>query len=89
MTIEKSARKPGAQAESAAAPPPTTDLPSEPGVGAPTAFVISSQVAGFRRAGRAWSTAPETVPADELSAAQIAALRADPMLVVEPIFGSE
>ncbi|MBO3701057.1 MAG: hypothetical protein J5W83_00750 [Candidatus Accumulibacter sp.] len=57
--------------------------------GTPTAFAISSRVEGFRRAGRAWSKAPETVPADVLSDEQLAAMQAEPMLVVEPVFGAE
>jgi hypothetical protein len=38
---------------------------------------------GHRRAGRAWSSARETVSANEFTPAQIEALEADPHLVVE------
>jgi hypothetical protein len=60
-----------------------------PGDKAPQAFEISSRAEGFRRAGRAWSKAPQTVLADELSAEQLAALQSEPMLVVVPVFAAE
>jgi hypothetical protein len=44
-------------------------------------YVISRQE-GFRRAGRAWSAQPTTVPVDELSEEQIEALVREPMLRV-------
>lgn len=43
---------------------------------------VSAKVAGFRRAGRAWSTTPEDVPASEFTKEQIAQLKADPSLTV-------
>lgn len=46
---------------------------------------ITARQAGFRRAGRAWSTTPTDVPAKELSKDQIAALRAESNLIVEDI----
>lgn len=44
--------------------------------------MVVSEVEGFRRAGRAWSRAPITVPIDELSEAQILALEQEPLLAV-------
>lgn len=43
---------------------------------------ITARRDGFRRAGRAWTVAPQDVPADTLSDDQLAALRAEPMLTV-------
>ena len=51
------------------------------------ALIVRSKVHGFRRAGRAWGSEPETVPADEFSAEQIEALLADPMLDVAVVAG--
>lgn len=45
-------------------------------------LIVSSRTQGFRRAGRAWGTAPETVEAAEFTDAQIEALLAEPMLAV-------
>lgn len=44
---------------------------------------ICAKTAGFRRAGRAWLTAPVTVEASEFSAEQIEQLKAEPMLIVK------
>jgi hypothetical protein len=49
------------------------------------ALRITARREGFRRAGRAWSTAPDEVPASEFSAGQIAALKAEPLLLVVDI----
>lgn len=46
---------------------------------------VQSAVAGFRRAGRAWPAAPTDVPVAELTKAQIAALKAEPRLVVTDV----
>jgi hypothetical protein len=46
---------------------------------------VSAKVAGFRRAGRAWSATPEDVPASEFTKEQIAQLKADPSLTVAAI----
>lgn len=46
------------------------------------AIMVVSEVEGFRRAGRAWSRTPITVPIDELSEAQILALEQEPLLAV-------
>lgn len=46
------------------------------------AVMVCSQVDGFRRAGRAWSKAPVTVPIDELTLEQIEAIEREPMLQV-------
>ena len=43
---------------------------------------ITSRTNGFWRAGRPWSADTTTVDASEFSAAQLAALRGDPMLIV-------
>lgn len=48
-------------------------------------YRITSRRAGFRRAGRAWSVTPTDVLADDLTAAQLAALLAEPMLTVEAL----
>lgn len=40
---------------------------------------------GFRRAGRAWSKEETTVPLAELDEAQVAALEAEPLLVVKRV----
>ena len=45
---------------------------------------ITAKRDGFRRAGRAW-TGETTVSADKFSDAQIAALKAEPNLVVEEV----
>lgn len=46
---------------------------------------VSAKVAGFRRAGRAWGTVPEDVPAAEFTREQIAQLKSDPSLTVVEI----
>lgn len=46
------------------------------------ALVVVARTEGFRRAGRAWSTAPTTVPLDQLTEAAIEALKGEPMLSV-------
>uniref|UniRef100_A0A0S6YZI7 Mu-like prophage FluMu N-terminal domain-containing protein n=1 Tax=Mizugakiibacter sediminis TaxID=1475481 RepID=A0A0S6YZI7_9GAMM len=48
-----------------------------------TLITVTAKRDGFRRAGRAWSTAPTTVPADAFDTDQLAALHREPMLVVE------
>jgi hypothetical protein len=47
-----------------------------------TGYKIKSKRAGFRRAGRAWSTDWTDVPAADLSDDQVAAILAEPMLAV-------
>mgnify|MGYP000930242870 CR=1 FL=1 len=54
----------------------------KPGAGTPTALVISSRAEGFRRAGRGWTREPTRVAYDDLTAEQIEALQAEPMLDV-------
>ena len=46
------------------------------------AVIVTSEVEGFRRAGRAWSRTPITLSIDELSEAQIMALEQEPLLTV-------
>ena len=69
------------------AKPKTPKQPAKKGVpavaGAPGLLRITAVREGFRRAGRAWSTTPTEVDATSFSAEQIAALNAEPMLVVE------
>ena len=55
---------------------------SAPGV---THLQVRSQVDGFRRAGRAWSVEPVTVPIEDFTNDQIEQLIAEPMLVVLPV----
>ena len=50
--------------------------------GAPGTVTVVAKRDGFRRAGRAWSTAPQTVPLTDFSAEQLDAMRTDPGLVV-------
>ena len=60
-------------------------LTPETAVGADTdgpSLTVTAKREGFRRAGRAWSTTPQTVPIAELTEEQLDALRADPNLVV-------
>lgn len=45
---------------------------------------VTAKRDGFRRAGRAWSGTTE-VPAGDLSKAQLAQLKSEPMLVVDEI----
>lgn len=40
---------------------------------------------GFRRAGRAWSAEETTVPIEEFSKEQLAALEAEPLLTVKRV----
>lgn len=61
---------------------PKTTPAAEPVV---SAFIVTAQVDGFRRAGRAWSREATRVSADEFSADEIAALLAEPMLDVLPV----
>lgn len=44
--------------------------------------IVTSEVEGFRRAGRAWSRTPTTVPMAELDEATIKVLEAEPLLSV-------
>ncbi|CCG09270.1 HI1506-related protein [Pararhodospirillum photometricum] len=44
---------------------------------------VSARRAGFRRGGRAWGLAPTEVDAATMTPSQLAALEAEPMLVVE------
>ncbi|SMF83029.1 hypothetical protein SAMN06265365_14839 [Tistlia consotensis] len=43
---------------------------------------VISKVAGFRRAGRAWSTEGETVDTSDFTEEQLEALKAEPKLIV-------
>jgi hypothetical protein len=52
-----------------------------------THLQVRSLVAGFRRAGRAWSTEEVTVDVAEFTAEQVEQLLAEPTLVVLPIAG--
>ena len=46
---------------------------------------IRALVDGFRRAGRAWGAEPVDAPLAEFTSAQVAQLRAEPLLAVEDI----
>ena len=46
-------------------------------------WVSTRSAASFRRAGRVWARAPQLVPLDELSSADLAAIESEPMLRVE------
>lgn len=46
------------------------------------AVIVTSRREGFRRAGRAWSKTPTTVPIDELSEDDLQKLHAEPLLSV-------
>ena len=46
---------------------------------------VTAKVAGFRRAGRAWSAAPEDVITADFTKQQIADIKADPALTVVEI----
>lgn len=50
-------------------------------------IVIASKVEGFRRAGRAWSKTPVTLPLEDFTETQIQALADEPMLDVHFIAG--
>lgn len=52
------------------------------------AIVVTSEIEGFRRAGRAWSRTPTTVPIDELSEEQIMALEQESLLQVAYVVAS-
>lgn len=52
------------------------------------AVTITSEVEGFRRAGRAWSRTPTTVQIDELSEEQLKALESEPLLQVVYVVAS-
>lgn len=59
-------------------------------VAKPTAKVVpglrvAAKVAGFRRGGRAWPADATDVPVADFSKAQLAQIRAEPMLVVTDI----
>lgn len=64
------------------AKPKTGGTPPKPAK-AP-ALRIAAKTPGFRRAGRAWHGVTD-VPVSELSPAQVAALRNEPMLTVEDV----
>lgn len=53
----------------------------------PTHVTVVSQVEGFRRAGRAWGKAPTTVPVEDLSDDELAALLREPKLAVVFVCG--
>lgn len=64
-------------------------IPKEPAMppkvkhaAAPAAIVVTSKTEGFRRAGRAWSKTPTTVPLSAIDPAALAALEGEPMLTV-------
>jgi len=44
---------------------------------------VTSQIEGFRRAGRAWSKQPTDVEVGEFTAEQLSALADEPMLKIE------
>ena len=46
---------------------------------------ITSQIAGYRRAGMAHPAEPTTYPADHFTAAQLKQLKAEPRLLVEEV----
>lgn len=46
------------------------------------AVIVTSEVEGFRRAGRPWSRTPTTVPIEELDDAALLAIEAEPLLQV-------
>lgn len=50
-------------------------------------IVVAAKVEGFRRAGRAWSKTPVTLPVEDFTEAQINALNDEPMLDVHFIAG--
>lgn len=50
---------------------------------------VTSQVEGFRRAGRAWSKQPTVVEAGEFTAEQLVALADEPMLSIEEVARGE
>ena len=58
------------------------DAPASSGATPGARIAVTSEIEGFRRAGRAWSRARTVVDADTFSAEQLAALRAEPHLHV-------
>ena len=56
---------------------------------APTHIAVAAAHDGFRRAGRAWHTTPETVPVAEFTVEQLDALKADPSITVTPVADPE
>lgn len=50
-------------------------------------IAVTSEVEGFRRGGRAWSRQRAVIAADELTAGQLAAVRAEPLLHVVDLDG--
>lgn len=53
---------------------------------AQVAWRVRSLYDGYRRAGRAWSTAGDEVPLEALSEEALSALEEDPEIVLEPVF---
>jgi hypothetical protein len=52
----------------------------------PAMVRITSKIDGFRRAGRAHSATPTTVPASDFTDTELDALRGEPMLTVEDVY---
>ena len=50
-------------------------------------IAVTAEVDGFRRGGRAWSRQRTVIAADELTAAQLVAIRAEPLLHVVDLDG--
>lgn len=74
---------PSTGAVDGAAPAPEAPAPEEIKATALLVTVtVTAKREGFRRAGRAWSKQPTSVPLADLSADQVAMLRAEPMLDV-------
>lgn len=48
-------------------------------------FSVAANADGYRRAGRAWSTVPETVSIDELDEEQVRMLGQDPNIKIKPL----
>lgn len=61
------------------------DKPATKSTDKPTHLAVRALRDGFRRAGRAWSKEETTVPLAELDEAQVAALEAEPLLVVKRV----
>lgn len=87
---KKTASAPGAPAGASSVSAVVVDAPVSPtSAGNPAgaenaikALIVSAKVEGFRRAGRAWSKAPVTVPVEELDDDQVQTLLAEPALDV-------
>lgn len=80
-------KKPNAPPATASAPAPETTQ-EHAGAGETQGFNglrITAAREGFRRAGRAWSKQPTEIPLAGLSDADVAALKAEPMLTVEEV----